>query len=133
MLRSALRSRGLRIALAALLLFAQQGALTHALTHAGWQAHGVAAHGDDHGHDHDSALSAVHGGDASDKSTSSKSATSEQCAFDLVYSQVLGGVHAGCSIPPDATAQIALFFTVAPQSGAIALRLYDSRGPPDVA
>ena len=90
MLRAALRSRALRIALAALLLFAQQTALTHALTHAGWQAHGIAAHDDDH--DHGYALSTAHGGDASDKSNSSKSATSEQCAFDLVYSQVACGL-----------------------------------------
>jgi hypothetical protein len=84
LLRSALRAKWLRAALIALLLFAQHGALTHALTHAARQAHGGFAQ----------AAVPVHPltqGNSNAGGTPAKQLT-ELCAFDLVYSQVLGGV-----------------------------------------
>lgn len=84
LLRSALRAKWLRAALIALLLFAQHGALTHALTHVARQAHGgfaqAAAPVDSLAQSHNNA-----GGPPAKQLT-------ELCAFDLVYSQVLGGV-----------------------------------------
>jgi hypothetical protein len=117
-----LRLRGLPALLAALLLFAQQGALIHALGHAG-HAHVAAAHvvardADAHGHD----------AGAHDETPSRT--LSELCAFDLVYSQVLGGVHSAFTPP--------LLLAAVPPAAAQASQLrggttripYDSRGPP---
>ncbi len=84
LLRSALRTKWLRGALVALLLFAQHGALTHALTHAARQAHGGFAQAAVPAHLLTQANSNAGG-------TPAKQLT-ELCAFDLVYSQVLGGV-----------------------------------------
>lgn len=84
LLRSALRAKWLRAALIALLLFAQYGALTHALTHAARQAHGGFAQAAVPLHPLTQANSDAGG-------TPAKQLT-ELCAFDLVYSQVLGGV-----------------------------------------
>lgn len=84
LLRSALRAKWLRAALTALLLFAQFGALTHALTHAARQAHGGFAQ----------AAAPVHPltQDNSNAGGTPAKQLTELCAFDLVYSQVLGGV-----------------------------------------
>lgn len=84
LLRSALRAKWLRAALIALLLFAQHGALTHALTHAARQAHGGFAQ----------TAVPVHPLTQANNNAGGipvKQLT-ELCAFDLVYSQVLGGV-----------------------------------------
>lgn len=115
-LHSALRAKWLRGALIALLLAAQHGALTHALTHAGWLAQGRAAvHASVQG-EHHPAEHAV-----------------ELCAFDLVYNQVLGGVHAGHAFV-FAAAEHAL-----PVTATLALRKpvtavpYDTRGPPAIS
>lgn len=83
LLRSALRAKWLRAALIALLLFAQHGALTHALTHAARQAHGGFAQ----------AAAPVHPPtqDNSNAGGTPAKQLTELCAFDLVYSQVLGG------------------------------------------
>lgn len=84
LLHSALRAKWLRAALIALLLFAQHGALTHALTHVARQAHGgfaqaaVPVHPLAQGNSHAAGIPAKQ--------------LTELCAFDLVYSQVLGGV-----------------------------------------
>lgn len=62
------------------LLFAQFGALTHAVWHASGHAHaqdhvdGGAAHDDEHA-----------------------PGQANLCAYDLAFGQVLGGVHAGCA------------------------------------
>jgi hypothetical protein len=120
LLRSALRAKWLRGALVALLLVAQHGALTHALMHAGRAAQGQSAvHVQvslaDHGHDN-----------------RARQAT-ESCAFDLVYSQVLGGVH-GSHDPAFAAAEHVLVVTaaLAVRSSATVVP-YDSRGPPAVS
>lgn len=78
-LHAALRSVSLRIGLAAVLLFAQHAALTHAVTHAGGQPRGGSAQ--------------VHAPVqplAQDGGTPAHQAAN-WCAFDLAYSQVLGG------------------------------------------
>ncbi|MGE0556756.1 MAG: hypothetical protein AB7E73_14025 [Burkholderiales bacterium] len=119
-LRSALRAKWLRGALVALLLVAQHGALTHALMHAGRAAQGEAAvHVQsalaDHGHDN-----------------RARQAT-ESCAFDLVYSQVLGGVH-GSHAPVFAAAEHVLVVTAAlAVRSSVTVVPYDSRGPPAVS
>lgn len=87
-LRRILRSSALRWALAALLLAAQQGALTHALGHAAGHAHEPIAVL----HDHDD--SAADHADGCSHEPVTRLA-SEKCALDLVYSQVLGGLHGG--------------------------------------
>jgi hypothetical protein len=115
-LHSALRAKWLRGALIALLLAAQHGALTHALTHAGWLAQGkVAVHASvqDGHHPVEHAV--------------------ELCAFDLVYNQVLGGVHAGHALV-FAAAEHALVVTAtfAVRNPATAVP-YDSRGPPAIS
>jgi len=65
-----------------LLLIAQQGALAHAAWHASGSAQTLAAH------DHES--------DANHESPADQSS---QCAFDLAFGQMLGGVHASCALP----------------------------------
>jgi len=115
-LHSALRAKWLRAALIALLLAAQHGALTHALTHAGWLAQGRAAvHASVQG-EHHPAEHAV-----------------ELCAFDLVYNQVLGGVHAGHTVVFAAAEHaLAVAETLALRNPATAVP-YDSRGPPAIS
>ena len=122
-LRKALRSIGLRLALVALLLAAQQGALTHTLTHAGWQAQGHTAHAHDRGqheaHDH-----VAHDNGAPERFAS------KACAFDLVYSQVLGGVHTGFAVHAAPTAAIVQLAATPQFRGVATFVPYDSRGPP---
>ena len=65
-----------------LLLIAQQGALAHAAWHASGGAQVHAAH------DHES-----------DTHHESPADQSSQCAFDLAFGQMLGGVHASCALP----------------------------------
>jgi hypothetical protein len=117
LLHSARRAKWLRGALIALLLAAQHGALTHALMHAGKAMHGETfAHGQsvlaDHGYDRPA-----------------REAT-ESCAFDLVYSQVLGGVHADHTITFAAAehARVVTATLVLRNPGTAVP--YDSRGPP---
>ena len=66
-----------------LLLVAQQGALVHAT----WHAHEGRAHAPEHAHDGD------HG------SPSGHSSQGSLWAFDIVFDQVLGGVHGACALP----------------------------------
>ena len=126
MLRASLHAVALRWVLAAFLLLAQQGALTHALSHA-------------IGHAHD-AVAALHLGShaASDNPTAQGNVpqdtggqvVSGQCALDLVYSQVLGGMHAGPGLHVSASDVVAPFAVVA-RSSSITTRVpYDTRGPP---
>ena len=112
-----LRAKWLRGVLVALLLAAQHGALTHALMHAGRAAQGQAAvHAQsalaDHGHD---------------KRT--KQAT-ESCAFDLVYSQVLGGVHGGHDLAFAAAEHVLVLTATLAVRNSLTVVPYDSRGPP---
>ncbi len=123
-LRSALRAKWLRGALIALLLAAQHGALTHALTHAlmhaGRLAHvqsAVYASAQVPGHGHDSRP---------------KQAT-ESCAFDLVYSQVLGGVHAGHAAAFETVEHVLVVATVLAVRDSVTVVPYDSRGPPVIS
>ncbi len=118
-----LRSIALRWALALLLLAAQQGALTHALGHAAGHAHDSVAVLDDHDHP-----AAAHADDASHEPVARLA--SEQCAFDLVYSQVLGGMHAGHTLHFSAAVAVAHAVIVLPSRGTTTDVPYDSRGPP---
>jgi hypothetical protein len=116
-LRSALRAKWLRGALIALLLAAQHGALTHALMHASRLAQGqVAVHAQaslaDHGHDN-----------------RVRQAT-ESCAFDLVYSQVLGGVHTGHDLAFAAAEHVLVIAAALAVRSSVTVVPYDSRGPP---
>lgn len=113
-----LRSIALRWVLALLLLTAQQGALTHALGHAA-------------GHDHD-AVAVLHDHDhAEDESHQPVTRlVSEQCAFDLVYSQVLGALHAGHWLQPVAGDAVVHAAAAWSSRSALAGLPYDSRGPP---
>ena len=118
-MRLALRSSWLRGALVALLLVAQHGALTHALAHAG-----RAAHVDE---------PALHATDSRHAGGAPADVAAEACADDLVYSQVLGGVHAGMVVIPGAAGQ-ALRFSSAPfLRGGTAVVPYDIRGPPRIS
>lgn len=120
--RASLHAIALRWVLAALLLLAQQGALTHALSHAG-------------GHTHE-AVAALHtdGHAAADAASTHKDAggrmVSGQCAYDLVYTQVLGGIHAGHNLCTSAGDAIVPFVAVAQSFSATPRIPYDSRGPP---
>lgn len=125
MLGISLRSIALRWALAALLLFAQQAALSHALTHAGGHAHESVAAAQEPAHE--PSAHADHDG------SGGRSAVSEQCAFDLVYSQVLGGMFAGYTLHVAATGSVALAVIVAQPRGTTASVPYDSRGPPVIS
>lgn len=78
-----IRARFAPFLLVVLLLGAQYGALTHAAWHAA-HAHDLA-----HEHTHDRAHD---GGDAHEGDFPA-SHHAELCAFDLAFSQVLGGVH----------------------------------------
>lgn len=120
LLRSALRAKWLRGALIALLLAAQHGALTHALTHAGWLAHGK---------------SAVHASAQvlAQDDGSRKSQAVELCAFDLVYNQVLGGVHAGHALVFDAAEQVLVVIATLAVRNSVTVVPYDSRGPPVIS
>jgi len=120
LLRLALRARGLRLALAGLLLVAQHGALTHALTHADLHGHGEEAIHAHVAHAH----SAEHHEDAP------AGDVSEFCAFDLVYSQILGGIPAGHT-PAFVAAEDVLVVAATPAvRKPVVVVPYDSRGPP---
>lgn len=120
LLRSALRAKWLRGALIALLLAAQHGALTHALMHAGWLAQGK---------------SAVHASaqTLAQDDGSRKSQAVELCAFDLVYNQVLGGVHAGHGVTFDAAEQVLVAIATLAVRNSVTVVPYDSRGPPVIS
>ncbi len=122
LLDKSLRSIALRWALVALLLFAQQGALTHALRHAGGHAHESVAALHQPGYE-----SSAHAGH---DDSSGRAAVSGECAFDLVYSQVLGGMHAGHMLYFVATDTVAHAIAAAHPCGTTANVPYDSRGPP---
>ncbi|MDH4151427.1 MAG: hypothetical protein OEV67_13045 [Betaproteobacteria bacterium] len=121
-----LRAKWLRGALIALLLLAQHGALTHALMHAGRLAQGHTAHLSvshtqlapaDHDHGHDNRV---------------RQAT-ESCTFDLVYSQVLGGVHAGHVVTYTAAEQVLVVTATLAVRNSVTVVPYDSRGPPVIS
>ena len=118
-----LRSIALRWVLALLLLVAQQGALIHALGHAAGHAHeSVSAL---HVHDLPAATQAD---DPSHEPV--VRLASEQCAFDLVYSQVLGALHAGHWLQFEATDPVVhAVFALRTRSAPTGVP-YDSRGPP---
>ena len=82
LLRSSLHSIALPWVLAAFLLVAQQGALTHALSHAGGHAHKAVA------------TNQTAPDTAAGQHGSGRQVVSGQCALDLVYCQVLGGFYA---------------------------------------
>lgn len=118
-----MRSIALRWVLALLLLVAQQGALIHALGHAAGHAHeSVAAL---HDHEHHTAAQAD---DPCHEPQVRR--VSEQCAFDLVYSQVLGGLHAGHWLHLDASDPVVNDVFVWSTRSAPAGLPYNSRAPP---
>ncbi len=118
-MRLALRTRWLRGMLVALLLVAQHGALTHALAHAGRSAHADA--------------SALHTADSRPVGGAPADVATEMCADDLVYSQVLGGVHAGMVVIPGAAGQALRFSAVPSIRRGTAVVPYDIRGPPSLS
>ena len=122
MLGKVLRSSALRWALVALLLAAQQGALTHALSHAGGHVHETAVSLHEHVEAHDHGVDEHH--------DSGRSLVSEQCALDLVYSQVLGALHADYGVYFAATDAVAPVVIVSRLRVISASVPYDSRGPP---
>jgi len=117
----ALRSIALRWVLALLLLTAQQGALTHALGHAAGHAHEPVAVLHDH-------TAGDHADDDSHE-PATRLATG-QCAFDLVYSQVLGALHAGHWLQPVAGDAVVHAVSAWSSRSAFTGLPYDSRGPP---
>lgn len=117
LLRSALRAKWLRGVLVALLLATQHGALTHALGHAARIAHGQ------------SAVLAQSQLATPGHDSRARQAT-ESCAFDLVYSQVLGGVTtAPAEFPAEAGAEMR---RVSPQLTLVAAAPppFHAQGPP---
>lgn len=123
LLGRALCSIALRWMLAALLLAAQQGALTHALGHAAGHARESVAALHEQSHE-------THAAGLDEHGDSTGRFVSEQCAFDLVYSQVLGGMHAGYTLRFAAAGTVAHAVPRSPSFGATAEVPYDSRGPP---
>jgi len=123
LLRAALRTRWVLTALAGLLLLAQHEALTHALTHADLHGHGESVHAHV-AHAHSAGHDAEHHEDAP------AGDVSEFCAFDLVYSQVLGGIHADHALTiAEAEQALAVTATLSVHS-SVTVVPYDSRGPP---
>jgi len=116
MLRSALRAKWLRGVLIALLLAAQHGALTHALTHASWMAQGKAA---------------VHAMVQDEHNPTERAV--ELCAFDLVYNQVLGAVHADHAVSIAATEHVLVVVAAPAVRNPVTAVPYDSRGPPVIS
>lgn len=112
-----LREKWLLGALIALLLAAQHGALTHALMHAGRAAQGQAVV-------HAQLALADHGDDSRARQVT------ESCAFDLVYSQVLGGVHGGHDIAFASAEQVLVVTATLAVRNSVTVVPYDSRGPP---
>jgi|LNFM01.1.fsa_nt_gb hypothetical protein len=119
LLHKALHSVTLRWVLMALLLFAQHGALTHVLAHASGEIESlVSSHHDncEHGqgfHHHDGAPDA-----------------GSQCAFDLLYSELLGGVPL---VDGRNTAETAISVAATPVAGAaasVSVPLHHARDPP---
>jgi hypothetical protein len=127
LLRASLRTIALRWVLAAFLLVAQQGALTHALSHAGGHAHEAVAALHEHAHGHEATDAACSQEDIDGR------VLSEQCAFDLVYSQVLGGVHAGHTALVQTTNNVVPVVAVAQSFSAATHVPYDTRGPPAIS
>lgn len=115
-LRRLLRLRLLHAALVALLLFAQHGALNHALLHIAHQGEAAVHAADAHGQVHD------------DEQPSGE--WSANCGFHLLYSEVLGGAPGGCygitTVAPRAVLIAAGGFATAGTSAVP----YDSRAPP---
>ncbi len=129
-LHHALGSAALRGLLALLLLVAQHGALTHALVHVSGHAHvapdraaaATPANGGSRGHDHDHAHAQSPAGEGRNANS--------QCAFDLLYSELLGGLllidsvsTAGAMVPGAVT-------PLATSAASVTALPYRSRGPP---
>lgn len=128
LLHQSLRSVALRCVLAALLLFAQYGALTHALAHVSGHAHQAVADG--HAHD---AHDAAHDDGHAHAPVSEGRNASAQCAFDLLYSELLGGA---LLIDSTITAEAVIPVAVIPITVVVASVTtlhYHSRGPPSRA
>jgi len=112
--------RLLHAALIALLLFAQHGALTHALLHVAHhgvaEAHAAHAHG--HAHEHEHEHEPPFGEWSAD------------CGFDLLYSEVLGGAPGGYrSVATDAAGAVLIAAGSVATAGTSTVP-YDSRAPP---
>jgi hypothetical protein len=108
--------RLLHAALIALLLFAQHGALTHALLHVahqgGAEVHAADAH--EHAHDHEQP----------------SGEWSANCGFDLLYSEVLGGVPGGCLDITTVAPRAVLIAAGSIATAGTSAVPYDSRAPP---
>ncbi len=120
LLRRALRTRWMLVALAGLLLVAQHGALTHAFTHANVHGHDEALHAHVHQAEHDK----------THPENTPVGDMAEFCAFDLVYSQVLGGVHAGHAVTFAAAEHVLVVTATLAVRNSVTVVPYDSRGPP---
>lgn len=116
-IRGVLRAASLRVALIALLLAAQHGALTHALMHAQRLAQGGSIA-------HASSAPSAHGHDSHDRQAT------ESCAFDLVYTQVLGGLHSGHVPVVAASGHLPVAAAAIAVHSALTVVPYQSRAPP---
>lgn len=112
----------LHAVLIVLLLVAQHAALGHALLHAGRHAHAGLAQ--THVLVQQPARGDSEAGDIPDGQPT------DSCAFDLVYSQVLGGVHGGHAAIPGPVCPVPAIVTTAAVHDAAAAVPYDSRAPP---
>jgi len=119
LLRRALRTRWLHAVLAGLLLVAQHGALTHALAHGVLHKHGVAINTN---------APAVH--DEAQHESAPAGGMAGFCVFDLVYSQVLGGVHAGHVAAFDAVEHVLVVAATLALRSSVTVVPYYSHGPP---
>lgn len=122
LLHHALRSIALRGMLAALLLFAQHGALVHASGHAHETVVALAhEQGGDHGHDH------AHEAPGEGRSVAAA------CDFDLLYSELLGGaLLIDSTLRAEAVVPVAVI-PVTVHVASITTLHYHSRGPPSRA
>lgn len=122
-LRRPPRLRLLHAALIALLLFVQHGALNHALLHVA--GHGAAhAHEHPHDHAHDHAHAHTHDGEQP------SGGWTADCGFDLLYSEVLGGIPGGsCPAAGSATGAVQIATGSLAAAGTPSVP-YNSRAPP---
>lgn len=122
-----LRARWLRLALVALLLTAQQGALVHAVAHAVDTSHAPDHLVSAHAHHHAAGAAEAHDHEG-DEHTRQLSA---QCAFDLLFGQVLGLAHgASPVIATHVLAAVRLALPVVLAAGLSPVVPYDAHAPP---
>jgi hypothetical protein len=122
-----LRARWLRLTLVALLLTAQQGALVHAVAHAVDAGHAPDHLVSTHAHHHAVGAAEAHDHEGGEHPRQ----LSAQCAFDLLFGQVLGLAHGAAPvIATHALAAVRPALPVVLAAGLSPVVPYDAHAPP---